>query len=386
MRKILSLLLCVLMCCFLLASCAEEEIGADLKGYLEKYTPEKREDIVLDFYIITGDGTNKHAIDTVSREINAYLESKYQTTLDIHFITEAEYNATVIADAAAEGEARADIVFVNGIDMFNTLRQSGSLVSLNDHFISKDFGRLNSSDMIATALLQASTVIDGEGEDAVVNRYVVPNNRPVGSYNYIMVHRAMAQFLNYSTEGEGNSVSQMTSADAPLYIALKSDLVTYDAELRAAGFDPDKCIIHLNGASYLDRNSLGDEYECVISATPVITAEEAHEASFAVIKQDGKDESVNNHQYYRCMEIIYCLNTDATLRNLLLYGVENTHYSVDDNGVVSKIDTENVYEMSILHTGNFFTASYNDFAGSESWTQALSDAGKLQNKESVRAD
>ncbi|MBR2931019.1 MAG: hypothetical protein IKC32_07300 [Clostridia bacterium] len=380
MRKILSLLLLVAMCCILMVSCADAIIGADLPGYLEKNPPKVRESVTLDFYIVTDEATTAAAITTVVREINTYLNAQFKTTLDIHFITPDTYVSETMSAVSAEGDDRADIVHVAGKGMFDQLYAADALVPLNTYFLTKEFGRLNSSDMISKALIEAASVAEGEGGSI---KYVVPNNRIVGSYDYIMINREMAHFLNFSTVGDGNKVSLMTSVDAPEYLELVDAVSANEQKLIDNGFDPADCIKLVNGASYLAREEyVANGYVCNVASSPVVTAEEAHESSFAIIAQEGEKSAVEAH-YTRCMEIIYALNTDEYLRNLVQYGVKNTHYTLDDNNVVTLIETDDKYVMYLESTGNIFTAYYNTVDGANEWTEVLAEAGKIQNKEAV---
>lgn len=386
MRKIIGLLLCAVMCCLLLVGCAEEDIGADLGGYYDKYQVEVRDRITLDFYIITGDGTTETAITSVTGSINTYLENKYNTSLDVHFIKESDYNKAdgdLATALAASGADKADIVLINSKAMFDSLYSAGSLLALNSYFNSTDFGRLNNPDVINSALLSASEVKE-EGS-ALGIRYVVPNNRVVGDYEYVMVNKEIAHFLNFSDE----KIKTMTR-DSEHYNALIERLVTYRDTLIGAGYTDDdiaNCVLtteddNLPG-QYLDRNAyIAAGYECIATA-PVISAEEAHASSFGVIKQEGTDAQ-NAEHYKRCMEVIYSINTDVEFRNLLQYGVVNTHYSLDEDDVATLLDMDDPYEMNMLYTGNAFIAYYNTITeGDNVWNEELAIAGDIQNKESI---
>ena len=76
MKKLLSLLLCIVFVCFALIGCAQKEIGEDLDKYKpNKTTNDKIEK--LNFYIVTGDATSNEAKITVPQNINAYIKEKY---------------------------------------------------------------------------------------------------------------------------------------------------------------------------------------------------------------------------------------------------------------------------------------------------------------------
>lgn len=190
MKRIVSLLLCALMCCLLLAGCADDAIGADLEGYEQYRKTDTRHPMVLDFYIVS-ETTDPSAIETVTREINAYLSLHYNTTLDLHFVSPDNYAATLAADVEKPGADRADIVLLTSEDMFTSFYNAGKLVNLERYYQGKTFGRLNSPEVIAEALLNASVAPDG-------SRYVVPNNRVVGEYGYYLVNKEIAKHFYYS--------------------------------------------------------------------------------------------------------------------------------------------------------------------------------------------
>ena len=80
------------------------------------------------------------------------------------------------------------------------------------------------------------------------------------------------------------------------------------------------------------------------------------------------------------MKIIYSINTDTYLRNLLQYGVMGTNYTVENGDIVRIAEGENVYHMDLLHTGDIFKA---EFCSEINWTKTAYDNGVAQNKDSV---
>ncbi len=388
MKKLISLLLCMVMCCLVLVSCDSGEIGADLDDYKNEYSPENRESLTLNFYIITGDDTHSNAISTVSRMINLRLSDLHKTTLNINYVTEDQYVERALAASKSTGDDRADILLVAGYEMFNTLMQDKSLVSLNSFLNSTAFGKLDTDKMITSTILEASSVIEEVNGEMIPVHYVIPNNHVVGSYEYIMINQNIAQIgLGYSTE----KILSMTSLDSEYLVQLQADLVTHRDTLVGKGYDPDKCIVHIPAADYATRDEYIDAgYVCNVASVPVVDAEEAHKSSFAIVKKADDDGSGKYADYYsRCMEVIYSINADVELRNLLQYGVENTNYYAekDENGKiisVAPVDKaeypQSVYEMNLLYTGPVFNAYYSDVYG---WNENAASAGKLQNADSI---
>ena len=82
----------------------------------------------------------------------------------------------------------------------------------------------------------------------------------------------------------------------------------------------------------------------------------------------------------RSMEIVTYLNTNSDFRNLLQYGVEGTHYEVeeDENGSKSVKRLNNDYLMDIYATGNVFVAYPEPEMSADIW-----ESGKVQNRYSL---
>ena len=88
MKKILLLLLCVVLAVTMLASCDEGGIGEyEYPDFVPNYVPA----ITLDLYIVVGENTSDLAIDSVGRMLSQYTETKFKTSLNVHYILEAEY-------------------------------------------------------------------------------------------------------------------------------------------------------------------------------------------------------------------------------------------------------------------------------------------------------
>lgn len=378
MRKIISLLLCLVICCSVLVGCADPVIGEDLEDYLNQYKPEVRDALELDFYIIVGEGTTDPAISTVERMINSYLSEKYSTTLDMHYITADKYAQKAVADAKKNSSTRPDIIFIAGYDMFKELHSAGLLVNLNSFLNTTDFGRLRSNDVICKSLMTASITNDFiDGEEHNIN-YVIPNNRPVGTYDYIMVKTAVAEYLNFGP----SKISEMMAIDAEATVEFLSAVDTYKDDLVASGLDISNPIVYIEDADYLARESyIANGYTCNVVSYPTVTEREAHEYSFGIVKHHKDNGSSNKYEdrYYRCMEIIYALNLDVEFRNLLQYGVLNTTYSMDENEVVTPFTSgSSVYNMNLNHTGDLFKAYYN----TNGWNATIAEAGLKQNADS----
>ena len=107
MKKIISLLLCLVLAAFTFVGCRRDRIGDELDDSLKGYV---KESLTLNFYIV-GDTTNDNA--TVNARINNYTEKKFNTSLNIVYCNESDYQSTVISAltaAKAAIESGANIV------------------------------------------------------------------------------------------------------------------------------------------------------------------------------------------------------------------------------------------------------------------------------------
>ena len=123
--------------------------------------------------------------------------------------------------------------------------------------------------------------------------------------------------------------------------------------------------------NYVDEN--GVEYYAVPVSYPTATAEDIYGNMFAVAKTTLDVE--------RSMQIITYLNTNAEIRNLLQYGIQGQHYTIE-NGVVKRAadKNNNYYMMDLEVTGNAFIAHREPGTNASIW-----ENGKNQNRDSLVA-
>ena len=338
----------------MLVGCAEDEIG----DYLGNY-PEQTEvvgKLSLNMYIIVGENTTENAKTTVKRMITQHTVADYKTELNVFYIPEAEYETTVMTAINNGGENAPHIILINSESMLNSLYKSDAdtkLADLTAYYSSRDYGRLNTQ--IATSLIQASKL----GENNKL--YTVPNNHVVDEYNYLVIDEDIAhQTLHYPSSVLKNYMSITDAA------ALKE-------EMALAGYNADELVYEITGPYELKAELEAEGKICNIIKQPTATSEEAFSSAFAIVNTEAKYND-------RAMQIIFAINTDAYLRNLLQYGVMGTNYTVEDGDIVRVSEGENVYNMNILHTGDIFKA---DFCSELGWTKVVHDNGVLQNKDSV---
>lgn len=354
MKKIWCLILCLILACTVLVGCAEDEIG----DYLENY-PEKTETVgklSLNMYIIVGNNTTENAKTTVKRMISQHTVAEYNTELNVFYIPESEYESTVMTAINNGGSDAPHIILINSESMLNSLYKSDAdskLADLSAYYLSRDYGRLNTQ--IANSLIQASKL----GENNKL--YTVPNNHVVDEYTYLVIDEDVAhQTLHYPSNELKNYKS---IADAA---ALKE-------EMTLAGYNADELVYETTGPYELRAEIEADGNICNVVKQPIATRAEAFSSAFAIVNTETKYND-------RAMKMIYSINTDTYLRNLLQYGVMGTNYTVENGDIVRIAEGENVYYMNLLHTGDIFKA---DFCSELNWTKTAYDNGVLQNKDSI---
>ena len=367
MKKLLSLLLCLVLICGVLVSCDEDRVfGSYLPNY-DDYEPEEDVKLTLNLYIITDDMTAENAKDTVALNINLYTTRNYNTELKVHYLTAAKYQSKVSEEVSASDADSANIVLINSLDMMQRLMKEGSMTGesvfadLTDYLKTDAYGALNVN--IASALLEGAK-IDGK-------IYAIPNNHVVGEYEYLLIDKwANDEYKIFAPSMFNNDLGpqnpEMEGFDA-LVEELKEKLVEN-------GKNPDDYIKTAKGPYEMQASLEADgKYECIVTKNPTVDASVAFSSAFAIVDRGAEYNE-------RAMEMIYAINMDKGLRDLLQYGVLDINYTVDGDNVVRKDGPTTTYKMNLIYTGNVFTASY---SSEIAWTKTAAENGKLQNMEAV---
>ncbi len=367
MKKILSILLCLVFACGMLVSCDEDrEYGSYLPNYGD-YKPEVEEKLTLNLYIITDDETAENAKDTVALNISLYTTRNYNTDLKVHYVKSSQYEAKVTEAASSTGEDAAHIVLINSLDLMRDLakgKEAGGvadLVELSDYLADGEIGVLNVN--IASALLESAKDF---GDDKL---YAIPNNHIVDQYEYILIDKwANDEYKVIPPSMFDNDLGpdELVGLDA-LVEELKACLV-------ADGKDPADYIKTEKGAYEKQELLEADgKFECLVTKNPTVTWDIAFSSAFAII---DRGENYND----RAMQMIYAINMDSDLRDLLQYGVKDINYKLVNNDIVRIESSTTTYKMNILYTGNMFTASY---SSEINWTEEVAKNGEKQNSEAV---
>ena len=360
MKRILCLMLSFVLLSLSLVSCGDDEIGSYKENYpvIDNSVPV----VSINMYVIVEDSTVANAITTVKRMFAQETLSKFNTTVNLVYCTAAEYNTKMMAAVNATDATAANIVLVNGAATMDALVATGKLADLTAYVdnASYGFGSLNKT--IPETLMNASK-IGGK-------YYAIPNNHVIGQYQYLVINKAAAQACGYdenvvdflgATDAEGAKVDPYTAAVAAL-----------SERMTAKGYSVDECIKVVNG-NYEARLEYQKDSFCLELSYPTATRDEAFMSAFAIV---NRGDLAN----LRAMEIVYSINSDEGLKNLLQYGVRGTNYNIVDGDVVRVADEDNVYHMNMLYTGNQFIAHY---CSELNWTAAAKQYGTEQNKASV---
>ena len=353
MKKILAMLLALTLCTLMLASCGEnEELGSYIENYPE--TPNNVEELTLNLYIITEKETSAFAINTVKRMVTQYTELNYKTKLVVNYLTADEYDTAVLNAADAQGDSAANIVLINSPDLMDKLMAKNKLADLTEYYETKTYSSLNS--IVPKALLDGSK-IGGK-------LYTVPNNHLIGEYRYLVIDKALCRDeLHYS---DTKLLSYKTKEDA-------AELIL---EIESLGKNPDDYVYYQTGKyelkAQIEKEGTHGKI-CNVSVYPTVDREEAFSSAFAII--NGQQKYID-----RSMQIIYALNTQTELRNLLQYGVEGTNYVLDGGNVVRVDSGDNLYRMNLNYTGDVFLAKYCEAIG---WTKDAKENASKQNNEAV---
>lgn len=392
MKRIVCLLLSLVTAGLFLVSCGEHE-WEDTSKYDDKIVDDTVDDISLDLFIIKGDETVENAEVTVQSKIKTHTASKYHTEVTVHYFTEAEYKAGLIA-----GLDEADIVLINSPELLFELVEDNKLAELSGLLELDQFGTLKAT---AKKLIEASKIVEtvevvdeitGETElRDVLSLYSIPNNRKIGEFEYLVIDKELAMHtLNYSPAALAAFTSYEDTKE------LRDDIVAYDATL-----DPTEYVSVVKGDFKLKAELEAQGKYCGIIANPVADQAEAFASAFAIIDRSAEviaevmeankdDEELTEEALAelctnavtdwncRVMEIIYALHNDVDLRNYLQYGINGTNYTHDTDGSLLLTDSEeNIYRMNLIYTGDVFDAFFCEEIG---WTAEELANADAQNK------
>ena len=361
MKRIMSLILCIVIATLTLVSCGEGFVPGSQLGNYEVDNTDVPE-VSLNLYIVTDERTTDNAKTTISRMFSQYTTAEFNTKMTLYYYTAEEYEAAVNSAITEGGDKKPNIVLITSADMINSLVASNSVVDMTNYYTSpnyREFNKLNAQ--IPAPLIQGSRINS--------KLYTVPNNHVIGEYTYLVINTEVARdHLKFSPETLSSYKSLEDAAE--LIAAMQSQGYT-EAEIAS--------LVRVTTGGYALKAQLeANGSYCNICVYPTVDANEAHQSAFAIV--DSGVESKND----RAMEIIYAINSDEYLRNLLQYGVHGTNYSLDNGKVVRVPATDNnAYYMDLIYTGDVFKALYCEEIG---WNATAKQNGLNQNLEAKAAE
>lgn len=132
--------------------------------------------------------------------------------------------------------------------------------------------------------------------------------------------------------------------------------------------DGDMVGVKFVNGDYDTPSQYEDDYYVLVARYPEASESDLYGNLFAV-SASCKDTS-------RAMEIITYLNTNEDYRNLLQYGIKGTNYTIDEDGVLHRLNND--YMMEINRTGNVFIAHPEEGKPADFWV-----SGMAQNNDSL---
>lgn len=368
MKKLLCLILSLASVCTLLVSC-DDDILAQADDALVEFDYDviaEEEFATVDFYIIGGEESSVEANHTVSTRLNENFKSDYNTGVQMHYLTAEEYDAAVLNAHSEVTPGKVSIVLVNSLDLYNTLKEKNVLCDLADLYNSQSYNYGTLKKQLAELLPLTVTkeeesvpVLDAEGKPIVDENgnpvtevkevekyYCVPNNHVYGKYTYTLVNKALALeyniVVNKKDGGYEGEILENSDALANIFYANCSD------EAKRAAF------IQKDVQGYYgDIVNASDEYWITDVSAPTPTKEDVYSSAFVVAGDAALAE--------RAMRVIYAINTQASYRNLLQYGVLGANYTQKTVDGVNYVYPEYLkedassnafYVMSLKYTGD----------------------------------
>lgn len=474
-KKLTSLFLAMMMTLSMMAGCSSGS-GEDETVEASADTEDaSRISMTLTLWIPTSEDTTEEAILATQDAINSLTQSKYDTAIELHAIPEDEYQDAIdarmeeiaakkeeeeLAEEAAREAAKAlkeqgleaeeteeeteeteadeetyvndlgitvvkypdveetqmDIFLVRGYDNYNRYIEEEAIQQLDSELS-------GTSKILKTYIYPTFLTLAKQG-----GTYAIPNNRPVGEYEYLLINKELVEEYDYDIDDLNTLIKcedfikdigyQNLDGVVPLLDTYEASNMVYWSEdgswsllgsqitatmdynvkcmpksvmstavytntllmmkrLQEAGYVGDGTL--KEGEKFAvgiikgDANTLAqyeDEYYSSIYSKPMADEEDIYGNMFAV--------STYSKSLSRSMEIITYLNTDTELRTILQYGVEGVHWMIDPDNEDTITKLSDDYQMDLYSTGNVYM-TYPDYG----MTLADWDAGKQQNLDSM---
>ena len=479
-KKILSFVLAFLMAVTVLAGCGKNSSDTDVEATAD--TEESARIAMTLSLWLPSDYFTEEAEKEVSEAINALTKAKYDTAIELKLIPRAEYRDAVearlqeitdqIAREEEEAEARRkaikeakargetveeepeeteetlpteDETIVNELgititkypelgerqfDIFLVTSYDQYMDCIDNEFIQQLDGELSGNSKLLKTYIHP-TYLDLAN---VQGTYAIPNNHPVGQYQYLLVNKELVDQFDYDPDsltsvlkcqdfikdvgnhhldgvipllGEveaanmhfsginedknewsiaGAQVTNSMSYSSPctpksvFSVNVYMNTVKLMKELKEAGYVGDgtvkegqKFAVGVVSGDPTILEQYEDEYYTRVYSKPMMTEEDAYGAMFAV--------SAFSKSLSRSMEIITYLNTNTDLRTVLQYGKRGVHWDYtreESKDTIKLLPKSSEYKMRLTDTGNVYLTYPGEGRPMSDW-----DAGKKMNLDMI---
>ena len=479
-KKLTSLLLAALLTAGSLVGCSSKAEEEDVATADTEQSV--RVSMTLTLALPTKSGTTDEAAQKVEAAINRLTQAKFDTAIDLRLIPENEYqayiddtlssiNTKILEEESAAESRRKEIkalkaqgVDVSGMDTGDD-EETTETVETEEETIVNDLGISikqypevgdtqfdiflvqgydNYNSYIENEYIQQlDSELSGNSKllktyiyptflelSNVSGTYAIPNNHPVGQYQYLLVNKELVDTYDYDPDelttllkctdfikdignqhldgvvpllgevepanmtywGTDQSQWSILASQITNTMSYKLKLVPKSVfsinvfvntigamkELSELGYigdgtikDGEKFAVGVVAGDASIVEQYGDEYYTYIYSKPMMTEEDAYGNMLAV--------SSYSKNLSRAMEIITYINTSTDIRTILQYGIqgENWEYENQDTQDTIRI-LNNDYQMDLVTTGNVYMTYPGEGMSMDYW-----DYGKQQNIDSI---
>lgn len=479
-KKLTSLLLAALLTAGSLVGCSSKAEEEDVATADTEQSV--RVSMTLTLALPTKSGTTDEAAQKVEAAINRLTQAKFDTAIDLRLIPENEYqayiddtlssiNTKILEEESAAESRRKEIkalkaqgVDVSGMDTGDDEETTETVeteeetivndlgISIEqypevgdtqfDIFLVQGYDNYNSyieneyiqqldSELSGNSKLLKTYIYPTFLELANVSgTYAIPNNHPVGQYQYLLVNKELVDTYDYDPDelttllkctdfikdignqhldgvvpllgevepanmtywGTDQSQWSILASQITNTMSYKLKLVPKSVfsinvfvntigamkELSELGYigdgtikDGEKFAVGVVAGDASIVEQYGDEYYTYIYSKPMMTEEDAYGNMLAV--------STYSKNLSRAMEIITYINTSTDIRTILQYGIEGENWEYENQDTQDTIRIlNNDYQMDLVTTGNVYMTYPGEGMSMDYW-----DYGKQQNIDSI---
>ncbi len=477
-KKLTALLLAMMMALGAFTGCSSEATEEEVEATAD--TEEAaRVSMTLSLWLPTDKNTTEEAIELAEAQINRYTQAKFDTAIELKAIPEADYQATIDGELdrisaaliAAEEEAEAKRkelkalkaqgieveeteeteegetepveeetivnelgisvikypeVGENQLDIFLVQGYDNYLRYIENEYIQQLDGELGGNSKILKTYIYPTYLTLAN----VSGTYAIPNNHPVGEYQYLLVNKELVEQYDYNPDdlktllkcggfikdigyqnldgvtpllGEVETANMVYWGEDPSEWSIISSQITntmsYNVkcapksifstnvyvntvglmkELGELGYigdgkvdEGEKFAVGVISGDASVAEQYEEDYYVNIYSKPMMTEEDAYGSMFAV--------SSYSKSLSRSMEIITYLNTSSDIRTILQYGAKGVHWDYEDEETMETIKIlSDDYQMDLVNTGNVYMTYPGEGVSMKYW-----DYGKQQNIDSI---